>query len=107
MWAIGRDPKYWKDPEEFYPERFAESSIDYKGHDFEFLPFGAGRRMCPGLNMAIAEIECVLANLLYFFDWKLPDGMTTEDVNMEEEVLESITIDKKTHLILVPVKQLH
>ena len=62
IWAIGRDPTCWKDPEEFLPERFAKSSIDYKGQHFELLPFGAGRRICPRLNMGVKNVELALAN---------------------------------------------
>ncbi|WCJ38587.1 Cytochrome P450 71B34 [Euphorbia peplus] len=105
-WAIGRDPKYWKEPEQFYPERFADSSIDYKGQHFEFLPFGAGRRMCPGIHMATVTVEYALANLLYSFDWKLPEGMKKEDMNMEEKPGVSLTITKKTPLVLLAVKHL-
>uniref|UniRef100_A0A2N9HH89 Cytochrome P450 n=1 Tax=Fagus sylvatica TaxID=28930 RepID=A0A2N9HH89_FAGSY len=103
-WAIGRDPKYWKNPEEFIPERFIDNSIDYKGQHFELLPFGAGRRGCPGIYMATTTIELALANLLYCFDWKLPYGMNEEDINMEEIVGLSLTTDKKTPLNLVPIK---
>ncbi|KAB1213134.1 Cytochrome P450 71B36 [Morella rubra] len=103
-WAIGRDPQYWKNPEEFSPERFLDSSIDYKGQNFEFLPFGAGRRSCPGISMATSTIELALANLLYCFDWKLPHGMKEEDISMEESVGLSLTTHKKTALNLVPVK---
>ncbi|XP_065874668.1 cytochrome P450 71B36-like [Euphorbia lathyris] len=107
VWAIGRDPTYWKEPEKLYPERFADSSIDYRGQNFELLPFGAGRRMCPGIHMATITIEYVLANLLYLFDWKFPEGMRKEDMNMEEKVGVSLAIiDKKTPLILVPIKHL-
>ncbi|XP_065876034.1 cytochrome P450 71B10-like [Euphorbia lathyris] len=105
-WAIGRDPKYWNELEQFYPERFADSSIDYKGQNFEFLPFGAGRRICPGIHMATVTIEYVLANLLYLFDWKLPEGMRKEDMNMEEKPGNSISTTKKTPLILFPVKHI-
>ncbi|OVA18879.1 Cytochrome P450 [Macleaya cordata] len=54
VWAIGRNPDYWEKPDEFYPERFIDSSTDFRGQNFEFLPFGGGRRGCPGINMGIA-----------------------------------------------------
>ncbi|OAY32486.1 cytochrome P450 71B36 isoform X1 [Manihot esculenta] len=101
IWAIGRDPKYWKDPEEFFPERFLDSSIEFKGQDFEFLPFGAGRRGCPAIYMGTISVELVLANLLYYFDWKLPNG--GEGINMEEKAVPSLTVSKKEALQLVPV----
>ncbi|XP_059445103.1 cytochrome P450 71B37-like [Corylus avellana] len=103
-WAIGRDPEYWKNPEEFSPERFIDGSIDYKGQHFELLPFGAGRRGCPGIYMATSTIEHALANLLYVFDWKLPYGMKEENIDMEESVGLSLATHKKTALNLVPVK---
>ncbi|XP_022997800.1 cytochrome P450 71B37-like [Cucurbita maxima] len=101
VWAIGRDPQSWTNPEEFFPERFIGSNIDYKGQNFELLPFGGGRRICPGMNMATLTVELALANLLWCFDWKLPDGMKEEDVDMEEEV--GLTIAKKSLLKLIPV----
>ncbi|XP_021889585.1 cytochrome P450 71B37-like [Carica papaya] len=100
VWAIGRDPKIWKDPEEFLPERFAGSSIDFKGQHFEFLPFGGGRRACPGINMGSTLVELTLANLLYRFDWKLPNGMSKEDINIDEAP--GISIHKKIPLQVVP-----
>lgn len=100
-WAIARDPKTWNRPEEFLPERFANSPIDFKGHHFQFIPFGAGRRMCPGSSLAIHIIELVLTNLLCFFDWKLPNGMTTDDLDMSEE--SGIISPKKIPLHLIPI----
>jgi len=98
-WAIHRDPKAWKDPEEFIPERFLNCDIDLYGQDFEFIPFGAGRRLCPGMNMAFAALDLILANLLYSFDWELPQGMKKEDI--DTEVLPGVTQHKKNPLCVV------
>ncbi|KAH7515647.1 hypothetical protein FEM48_Zijuj10G0048700 [Ziziphus jujuba var. spinosa] len=80
------------------------SHFKINGQDFEFLPFGSGRRICPGMHMGTTTVELGLANLLYRFDWKLPDGMKEEDLNMEEKAGISLTISKKTDLQLVPIK---
>ncbi|GKV51811.1 hypothetical protein SLEP1_g58435 [Rubroshorea leprosula] len=100
-WAIQRDPRYWKEAEKFQPERFLGSSVDFRGTDFEFIPFGAGRRICPGITFALANIELPLAKLLYHFDWKLPDGMKHEDLDMTESV--GVTVKRKNNLFLIPV----
>ncbi|RWR95886.1 cytochrome P450 71A1-like protein [Cinnamomum micranthum f. kanehirae] len=83
-WTIGRDPEIWDCPDQFYPERFLGKSIDVKGQDFEFLPFGSGRRMCPGYSLGLKVIELTLANLLHGFKWRLPDLMSQDELNMEE-----------------------
>lgn len=100
--AIGRDPKFWTNPEEFIPERFIDSAVDYRGQHFELLPFGSGRRICPGMPMGIATVELGLLNLLYFFDWSFADGMTHKDIDTEEAG--TLTIVKKVPLKLVPVR---
>ncbi|XP_031118252.1 cytochrome P450 71B37-like [Ipomoea triloba] len=97
-WAIARDPKYWKDPEEFYPERFLDCNIDYKGQNFELIPFGAGRRMCPAMALGLVVAELALANLLYAFDWELPSWMKKEDIDTES--LPGLAMHKKNHLCL-------
>ncbi|ERN11290.1 hypothetical protein AMTR_s00024p00242390 [Amborella trichopoda] len=66
------------------PERFLRSPIDVKGQDFELLPFGSGRRMCPGYNLGLKVIQASLANLVHGFEWGLPEGMKKEDLNMAE-----------------------
>ena len=98
-WAIHRDLETWKDPEEFYPERFLNNAIDFRGQDFELIPFSAGRRLCPGLHMAIVALDLILANLLYSFDWGFPLGVKKEDI--DTEVLPELTQHKKNPLCLV------
>ncbi|XP_051131708.1 cytochrome P450 736A117-like [Andrographis paniculata] len=84
-WAIGRDPANWDEPDAFKPERFLGSSIDFKGADFELIPFGAGRRGCPGIGFAMASIRFLLANLIYKFDWELPLRTKWEDLDATEQ----------------------
>ncbi|XP_020235880.1 cytochrome P450 83B1 [Cajanus cajan] len=98
-WAIHRDPEVWKDPHEFLPERFLDSTIDFRGLDFELIPFGAGRRMCPGMPMGIASLDLILANLLNSFDWELPEGMKREDI--DTEVLPGLAQHKKNPLCIL------
>ncbi|KAI3777633.1 hypothetical protein L1987_47434 [Smallanthus sonchifolius] len=98
-WAIARDPKVWHDPNEFRPERFLDCTIDFKGHDFDLIPFGAGRRGCPGIAFAMTTNESLLANLLHRFDWELPDGGKEDDLNMNEQP--GLTIRKKIPLLVV------
>nr|AAL59946.1 putative cytochrome P450 protein [Arabidopsis thaliana] len=104
VWAIGRDPDSWKDADMFYPERFMDNNIDAKGQNFELLPFGSGRRICPGMYMGTTMVEFGLANMLYQFDWEVPDGMVVEDIDMEESP--GLAVGKKNELLLVPVKYL-
>lgn len=99
--SIGTDPKYWENPNEFRPERFLNSSVDFSGQHFELMPFGIGRRGCPGINFGVALVEIALANLLHRFDWRLPQGMTIDDLDMEEAT--GITTHKKIPLCLVAV----
>ncbi|PRQ38240.1 putative cytochrome P450 [Rosa chinensis] len=83
-WQIGRDPKSYSNPDNYEPERFLNSDVDYIGNHFEFIPFGAGRRRCPGIQYAAMVSEIALANLVYLFDWAVPGGLGVHDIDMTE-----------------------
>ncbi|MFS8018451.1 putative cytochrome P450 [Helianthus anomalus] len=95
-WAIGRDPALWEEPYEFKPERFLNNAITYQGFHSEWLPFGGGRRVCPGINFSVHVIELAIANIVYKFDMVLPNGVKNEDLDMSEEI--TITAHKKSSL---------
>lgn len=100
-WAIGRDPDIWKNPLDFKPERFLESEIDMRGRDFELIPFGAGRRICPGLPLAVRMVPVMLGSLLNSFDWKLAGGIAANELDMEEKF--GITLQKAQPLRAIPI----
>ncbi|KAL1533184.1 hypothetical protein AAHA92_33104 [Salvia divinorum] len=102
VFAIGRDPEYWNNPEEFLPERFLNNKIDVRGQDFELIPFGSGRRMCPGISIGIANVELTVANLVYNFNWELPPGILQQDVDTHPSP--GLAVNKKNALRLVPNK---
>ena len=89
----------WEQPEEFRPERFLGRDIDVKGRNFELLPFGSGRRMCPGYGLGLKMIHSSLANLLHGFNWKLPDNTKAEELSMEEAYRN--TIPRKFQLVAI------
>nr|XP_043636783.1 cytochrome P450 Tp4149-like [Erigeron canadensis] len=100
-WAIGRDPNLWDEPEEFRPERFLNNSIDYKGLHYELLPFGSGRRGCPGIQFAAVMYELALANVIYKFDLKLPNGSKDYYKDLDMSETNSITLHKKSPLLVM------
>ncbi|KAF3431698.1 hypothetical protein FNV43_RR26430 [Rhamnella rubrinervis] len=105
-WAIQRDPRFWDKPEEFLPERFMNSNFDFKGHDLQMIPFGIERRGCPGISFGVASTEFVAANLLYWFDWKLPGddhGGSGFGKELDMSEVNALTVTKKLPLHLVPI----
>ncbi|MED6167486.1 hypothetical protein PIB30_003459 [Stylosanthes scabra] len=103
--ALGRDPDYWYDAESFLPERFQENPMDFKGTNLEYIPFGAGRRMCPGINFGLVNVESALSMLLYRFNWELPNGMKPEDLDMNET--RGASGARKNHLHLIPTPYIY
>ncbi|CAN0925995.1 Premnaspirodiene oxygenase, partial [Linum grandiflorum] len=106
-WAIAHDHHNWHEPENFYPERFRNdlsSNADYfkAGLDFSLIPFGSGRRICPGVQFGMAVVALSLANLLYYFDWKLPPSTTSQNLDMSEDFGISVKKQKDLFLIAIP-----
>ncbi|GLJ36125.1 hypothetical protein SUGI_0724680 [Cryptomeria japonica] len=107
LWAIGRDPATWKEPLEFMPERFLEgenSEIDYRRHNFELIPFGAGRRLCVGHPFAMRMLHLVLASFIHSFEWTFPHGMSREQMDMRDEF--GLVLKKASKLIAIPKPRL-
>lgn len=110
-WALARSPEHWKHPEEFWPERFADdtsvaAAADYVGSQFEYIPFGSGRRMCPGNTFGLAALELMVARLLYYFDWSLPDGMRPDELDMDTVVGSTMRRRNHLHLVASPCKEI-
>ncbi|KAL6658941.1 hypothetical protein ACP70R_002981 [Stipagrostis hirtigluma subsp. patula] len=103
VWAIGRDGKVWPEPEKFMPERFLEKDIDFRGRDFELLPFGSGRRMCPGSPLAIRMVHLMLASLLHHFEWRLPTNVEKNGLDMGERLGLNLSLATPLQAIATPV----
>ncbi|XP_016201925.1 cytochrome P450 84A1 [Arachis ipaensis] len=103
-WAIGRDPSSWEEPETFRPGRFLKAGVpDFKGSNFEFIPFGSGRRSCPGMQLGLYALELAVAHLLHCFTWELPDGMKPSEMDMSDVF--GLTAPRATRLVAVPTKR--
>ncbi|KAK4488199.1 hypothetical protein RD792_003942 [Penstemon davidsonii] len=103
VWSGYRDPQIWENPSEFKPERFLKegSTWDYAGSNFQYLPFGSGRRICPGLPLAEKMVMYMLATFLHSFDWKLQEG---EKLDMSEKF--GIVMKKNKPLFAIPYQRL-
>ncbi|CAN0908613.1 Carnosic acid synthase [Linum grandiflorum] len=105
-YALHTDPELWDRPLEFEPERFLldadeDVKFDFQGNNFQFLPFGSGRRVCPGQPLGVNTQKYVLATLLHSFEWKLPEG---SELELSDKF--GIVIKKMNPLILVPTPRL-
>ncbi|CAH8379554.1 unnamed protein product [Eruca vesicaria subsp. sativa] len=104
-YALGRDPDSWSDPEIFNPSRFLDPGApDLKGNSFEFIPFGSGRRSCPGMQLGLYAFELAVAHLLHCFTWRLPYGVKSRDVDTVEG--SGLTVRKANSLAAVPTTRL-
>jgi len=103
-YAIGRDPEVWDEPDTFKPERFIGSNIDYKGQNYELIPFGAGRRMCAGVPLGHRMLHLLLGSLLHEFDWELANGVTPETMDRRERL--GVTVRKLNPLIATAKKSI-
>lgn len=103
VWAIGRDPKQWDNPLEFRPERFLrrENQVELRGQHYQLLPFGSGRRRCPGTSLALNVAHTTLAAMIQCFEWKGDqDGGGDGSVDMKEGP--SFILSRAQPLICVP-----
>lgn len=100
-YAIGRDSTLWVDSDSFMPERFLGSEVDVKGRDFELIPFGAGRRICPGLPLAYRMIHLELASLIHNFDWEVKGDSLETPIDMDDKF--GITVQKAKPLFAIPI----
>ncbi|PON92930.1 Cytochrome P450, E-class, group I [Trema orientale] len=102
VWATQRDPSIWENPLKFDPERFFnDSKWDFYGSDFNYFPFGSGKRICAGIAMAERMVMYSLATLLHSFNWELPHG---EKMDLSEKF--GIVLKKKIPLVAIPTPRL-
>ncbi|KAK9678281.1 hypothetical protein RND81_11G200800 [Saponaria officinalis] len=99
---MGLDPEVWEDPMEFRPERFmlGQEEFDITGsHEIKMMPFGAGRRICPGYNLAMLHLEYYVANLVWNYEWTAADGY---EVDFSEKLEFTVVMKHPLHAIISP-----
>ncbi|CAI9301314.1 unnamed protein product [Lactuca saligna] len=104
VWALGRDPNHWENPLEFKPERIQERQLDVRGQHFQMLPFGSGRRMCPGISIALSLIQATLGAMIQCFEWKAGKDGNLITVDMEEG--HGLSLARANPLVCVPIIRL-
>ncbi|MCD7449608.1 hypothetical protein HAX54_000836 [Datura stramonium] len=101
LWKVHHDPNIWQNPNEFKPERFltAHKDVDVRGNHFELIPFGSGRRMCPGISLALQVLPFVIAVLLQGFDMK---RLSDEPIDMSESFGLTVLKASPLEVLLAP-----
>lgn len=107
VWEMHRDPQIWENPLEFKPERFLDEppatvKLDFRGNNFQYLPFGSGRRVCAGIPLAEKMLMYFLASLLHSFDWQPTE--TNKQVDLSEKF--GLVMRKSKPLLAIPTKRL-
>ncbi|KAL0403023.1 UNVERIFIED_CONTAM: cytochrome [Sesamum radiatum] len=100
-WAIQLDPENWKDATSYKPDRFLGSKVDFRGNHFEYIPFSSGRRMCPGFQIGFRNVQLVVACLIHYFDWSLPNGENPENLDTAE-VVHAGGLTREKPLFMIP-----
>ncbi|KAJ4701844.1 Cytochrome P450 [Melia azedarach] len=82
IWKIHRDPRIWSEPSKFQPERFltTHKDFDFRGQNFEYIPFSSGRRKCPAVSFALQVMQLTLAALLHGFELETPSDEPVVDI---------------------------
>lgn len=105
-WAIARDKSTWDEPNIFNPVRFLKDDApDFKGSNFEYIPFGSGRRSCPGMQLGLYALELTVAHLCHSFNWELPNQMKPDDLDMNDVF--GLTAPRAVQLVAIPNHRLH
>ncbi|XP_060173329.1 cytochrome P450 89A2-like [Lycium barbarum] len=102
---MGLDPQVWENPLDFKPDRFLSVDGDTEAFDItgnreiKMIPFGAGRRVCPGYGLAMLHLEYFVANLIWHFEWKTVDG---NDVDLSEKLEFTVTLKNPLRARICP-----
>nr|BAJ91514.1 predicted protein [Hordeum vulgare subsp. vulgare] len=103
-WSIMRDPEAWERPDEFVPERFlGKTEHGMWGKDVKFIPLGTGRRLCPALPMVELVVPFMVASMLHAFEWRLPQGMSPDQVDVTERYTSNDILVMDVPLKVVPI----
>ncbi|KAI3760583.1 hypothetical protein L1987_50980 [Smallanthus sonchifolius] len=101
VWSLNRDPTHRENPFKFMPERYKENQVDVRGQHFQLLPFGGGRRLCPGTSLGLLTVLTTLGAIIQCFEWKTGKNESLATVDMEEGI--GFTLPRANPLVCIPV----